>query len=200
MLLALVPPSTAVLDVGCASGYLGSRLAAQGCTVWGIEQDEQACANVPQGAYVEVLCADIQQAQNLPWPPASFDVIIAADVLEHLLDPLKALLLLRRYLREGGRLLVSLPNIAHVSTRLGLLRGNFRYVETGILDRTHVHLYTFPTAIDLVASAGFTPLRILVGSDRFGVALNRHLWFGRLMRGLLAYNIVIDARASAIDR
>jgi 2-polyprenyl-3-methyl-5-hydroxy-6-metoxy-1,4-benzoquinol methylase len=196
VLLALIPPKTSVLDVGCATGYLGSRLAAKGCAVWGIEQDEQACASVPPGAYVDVLCADIQGLQKLPWPPESFDVILAADVLEHLADPVSTLLLLKRYLRNGGHLLVSVPNIAHISTRFGLLRGNFRYETTGILDRTHFHLYTFATALDLLATAGFKPRRVLAGSDRFGTMLNRHPWLARPMRGLLAYNIVIEAEPS----
>ncbi len=193
--MALIPPTVKVLEVGCASGYLGSRLAAKGCAVWGIERDLEAFTNIPQEGYVEVLRADVQQLQVLPWPLHSFDVILAADVLEHLIDPAQTLRLLRPYLREGGRLLVSLPNIAHLSVRLGLLRGAFRYEASGILDRTHVHLYTFATAVELVNDGGFMPERILAGSDRFGVVLNRMPRVSWLMRGLLAYNIVIEATA-----
>ena len=195
VLLGLIPPGNDVLDVGCASGYLGRELALKGCQVWGIENDEEAFTHIPPATYVGLVRADLQVIDSLPWPEQRFDVIVAADVLEHLIDPVKTLAVLRHYLKEEGRLLVSLPNIAHLSIRMALLAGKFQYTESGILDRTHLHLYTFATAADLLRDGGFTPYRSLSGSDRFGAFLNRYRWLGRIFRRLLAYNIVIEARA-----
>jgi SAM-dependent methyltransferase len=71
-----------------------------------------------------------------------FDVIVAADVLEHLRDPLAVLNRLVPFLAEDGFVVLSVPNIAHGSVRLALLEGRFEYRELGLLDRTHVTFFT----------------------------------------------------------
>ena len=126
-------------------------------------------------------------------PDQFFDVALAADVLEHLRDPDRALQLIRSLVRPEGRLIVSLPNVAHASVRLPLLFGRFRYGRTGILDETHLRLYTYTTARELVESGGFTVERLLGAWDHFGVLLQRPR-ISRLVRGPLSHNIVILAR------
>jgi SAM-dependent methyltransferase len=71
-----------------------------------------------------------------------FDTIVFADVLEHLPDPVEALRRYRRLLAPGGKILVSVPNVAVWNVRLGLLLGRFRYTATGTLDRTHLRFFT----------------------------------------------------------
>lgn len=194
MLVRLVPRSTRVLDVGCASGYLGQLLAAQGCTVVGIERDaEQAQVARSSGAYVAVYENDLDD--TMPTLPLNgFDVILCGDVLEHLREPVGSLTRLRALLAHSGLLVVSLPNIAHATVRLQLLVGRFRYTDRGILDRTHLHFYTHESARAFIDSAGFQVESVLSGSDRFGQLLS----FGpnaiRRLRGLLAYNIIVVAR------
>jgi SAM-dependent methyltransferase len=116
---------------------------------------------------------------------------VAADVLEHLRDPQRVLRLLERYLAPGGRLVVSLPNVANASVRVPLLFGRFNYADKGILDSTHVRLYTFETARALVESCGFSVERTYSGSNAFGFALNRFRALEPL-RGLLAYNVILS--------
>ena len=82
---------------------------------------------------------------ELPFEPASFDAIVCGDLVEHLRDPGAALARLRPLLRPGGRLVLSTPNIANWAMRLSLLGGRWRYTDRGILDRTHVHLFTRKT-------------------------------------------------------
>lgn len=192
LVLRQVPIGTRVLDVGCASGYLGAALVERGCAVVGIDNDEQALQRAAP-AYEQVACFDLEMVDDLPWPEASFDVVLAADVLEHLRDPARTLGFLRRYLRPGGRLIVSLPNVAHVTVRLSLLCGRFAYTETGLLDRTHIRFFTFRSALDLVEEAGFTSHRVLGSSNRFGGVLNAHDAVRSLLGGLLAFNIIIVA-------
>jgi SAM-dependent methyltransferase len=71
-----------------------------------------------------------------------FDVIVFADVLEHLLDPVGTLHGYLRFLAPGGRVLVSVPNVAVWNVRAGLLLGRFQYTATGTLDRTHLRFFT----------------------------------------------------------
>jgi 2-polyprenyl-3-methyl-5-hydroxy-6-metoxy-1,4-benzoquinol methylase len=190
VVLSLVPDGSRVLDVGCATGYLGAALAKRGCRVWGLDQDERALRSV-EDVYEEVRAIDLERVDDLPWAEGSFDVIVAADVLEHLRDPEAVLRLLERYLAPGGRLVVSLPNVANASVRGGLLLGRFDYTETGILDATHVRLYTFATARALVESCGFRVERTCSGSNTFGHLLNRFP-VARPLRGLLAYNVILS--------
>jgi hypothetical protein len=120
--------------------------------------------------------------------------VLCADVLEHLRHPVKTLRRLGRLVSPTGQVIVSLPNVAHVTIRIRLLVGQFRYTQRGILDRTHLHLYTYESAKDLLDSAGLKVERLYAGSDRFGNLLS----FGpapiRKLRGLLAFNVILVAR------
>jgi 2-polyprenyl-3-methyl-5-hydroxy-6-metoxy-1,4-benzoquinol methylase len=84
-----------------------------------------------------------------------FDVVVCADVLEHLASPEALLERIHAWLHPEGILLVSLPNIANVSIRAALVLGHFRYTERGILDRSHLSFYTRASARDLIEKSGF---------------------------------------------
>ncbi len=143
-----------VLEVGCGSGALTEHIQATGCTVVGIEKRQEA-AEKARSFCEEVLIGDIESI-SLNLEPASFDVILMIDVLEHLVDPVAAIQRLLPFLRPTGRVIVALPNIAHWSIRLRLLFGRFDYEESGILDRTHLHFYTLRTAKGMLEEAGLT--------------------------------------------
>lgn len=86
---------------------------------------------------------------------ATFDYIVCADVLEHLIDPWIVLSDLVSFLKPGGRIMVSLPNVRHWSIWLPLiLRGHWEYRESGIMDRTHLRFFTRFSAIELLNNAG----------------------------------------------
>jgi methionine biosynthesis protein MetW len=145
--LDLVAPGSRVLDVGCAEGYLSAELAARGCKVVGVEPDARA-ADAARARGVEVLGLDVEQ---VPLAAAGFDVVVFADVLEHLRDPAAVL---RRAL-PAGRAVVSMPNIAHWTARRELLGGRFPYGDHGLFDRTHLRFFTRATARALAVDAGF---------------------------------------------
>ena len=198
IILRAVPDSSTVLDAGCASGYIGASLVARGMAVSGFDRDETAVRRAAS-LYTDVRVLDLTRVEQLPWPEASFDVVIAADVLEHLLDSEAALRLLARYVTFGGTVIISVPNVAHASMRLGLLRGRFEYTDSGILDKTHTRFFTFLSASQLVRSAGLRVERVFGSSDRFGWVVNTRSG-ARMLRGLLAYGIVVVARrVSAVD-
>jgi len=83
------------------------------------------------------------------------DVVLLADVLEHVAAPHGLLVKSREALRPGGSVIVSVPNIAHWSIRANLLRGHFDYQESGIMDATHLRWFTRETLFSLVRCAGF---------------------------------------------
>jgi len=152
-LLALVGDGSRVLDVGCSSGYLARPLAERGCTVVGIERDPRA-AELARGVCEHVLVGDVE-TMELPFEPGSFDVVLCGDVVEHLRDPGAFMARVRPLLAEEGRLVLSTPNVANWANRLGLLAGRWTYSDRGILDRTHLHLFTQRTLVETLESAGY---------------------------------------------
>jgi 2-polyprenyl-3-methyl-5-hydroxy-6-metoxy-1,4-benzoquinol methylase len=146
-----------VLDLGCASGRLGEALKARGTAslVHGIELSESAALEATS-RLDQVWVGDLSL---FDWTQADtdYDVIIAADVLEHLADPWETLRQLRRILSVGGRIIASVPNVRYWKVIADLLfRGEFRYVDAGILDRTHLRFFTKSSLGRLFAEAGYT--------------------------------------------
>jgi 2-polyprenyl-3-methyl-5-hydroxy-6-metoxy-1,4-benzoquinol methylase len=145
-----------VLDLGTASGFLGRLLAGRGHTVVGVESDPEAAA-AARPHYAALHLGDLERLA--PLPEAPFDVVIAGDVLEHLADPPAALDRAVAQLAPGGRLLVSVPNVAFVQVRFALLLGRFEYAPRGILDRTHLRFFTRRSLLALLRGAGLTVTR-----------------------------------------
>jgi 2-polyprenyl-3-methyl-5-hydroxy-6-metoxy-1,4-benzoquinol methylase len=157
-LLAAVGTGKRVLDVGCSSGYLAEPLSQRGNTIVGLELDPGA-AREAERFCERVLVGDVE-TMGLPLEPGSFDVVLGGDVIEHLRDPAAALARLRPFLRPGGRLVLSTPNVANWAIRLSLLAGRWRYTDRGILDRTHTHLFTRATLAETIRAAGYEEVRI----------------------------------------
>ncbi len=196
-LLELVPRQSRVLELGCASGYFGAILKQQRqCKVWGIDSDITALQQIPQGIYESTNNVDLDHVNEWPLPLQTADVVLMADLLEHLIRPEQLLIKTHDILAPDGLLIISLPNIAHISVRISLLFGKFRYKQSGILDRTHLHLYTFHTACELINNTGFTIENIRSGSNWSGWLLNHPnaSRVAKVLRGLLATNIIITAR------
>lgn len=157
LLLNQVAPSSKVLDIGCAAGYLGQYLAIEKqCQMWGIEPDKGAAEAAKQNNYKFLLNKSIEEALVDPVLAGQrFDYILLGDVLEHLLYPERILELLKIFIQDNGRLLISLPNVAHYSIRFSLLRGKWNMKDSGIMDRTHLHFYTLKTAVGLLEERGW---------------------------------------------
>lgn len=160
VMLSLIGGSKRVLDVGCAAGDLARALRARGCTVSGVELDADASrAAAPDLARLVV--GDLAQLDLAEaFTGTLFDVVVFGDVLEHLTDPLRTLRQVRPLLAQGGYVVVSVPNVAHVAVRLALLQGRFDYRDLGLLDATHVHLFTRRTLLALLSDAGLAPADI----------------------------------------
>jgi len=156
LVVELVGRNKRVLDVGCATGAIGKVLTDRGCVVVGVEP-EGAAAEVAKQFLAEVLVGTLDEL-DLPgrFSNEPFDIVIVADVLEHLVDPLGALTTLFSVLAPGGSVVASIPNVAHGAVRLALLQGRFDYTDVGLLDRTHVHFFTKETVEQLFDDAGLS--------------------------------------------
>ncbi|MEW8117970.1 MAG: glycosyltransferase [Candidatus Thiodiazotropha sp.] len=155
-LIKRIPAGSRVLELGCATGYMSDYLRREkGCYVVGVEID-RSMANRAKTVCDRVIVGDVQGKGWLKsLGDERFDVITCADILEHLRDPIALLKKLPDLLSDGGILLASLPNGAHASLRLELLEGRFTYEDTGLLDRTHLHLFTYNSLREMFARSGF---------------------------------------------
>ena len=154
--VSLVPPATRVLEFGCATGYMSRVLKERlGCTVVGVEIDPEAARLAEQ--YCErVLVGDAEKIDfAAELAGEEFDVVLFADVLEHLKEPAEVLRRIRPFVADDGVVVASIPNIAHASVRLSLLRGEFRYREWGLLDDTHLRFFTRASIQDLFEETGY---------------------------------------------
>jgi 2-polyprenyl-3-methyl-5-hydroxy-6-metoxy-1,4-benzoquinol methylase len=154
-LVRLVGSGKRVLELGCATGYMSRALRDRGCTVVGIEIDEEAAERATEFCE-RVVVADLDRIDfERELGDERFDVVVAGDVLEHLKDPLSVLVAVKKHVEPGGYMVASVPNVAHGSVRLALLSGSFPYSERGLLDRTHLRFFTRESMEALFERAGF---------------------------------------------
>jgi len=142
-----------VLDVGCARGHLAAILSGRGYKVTGIDNNAESLV------FAKNACSRVIKADLENWPAditERFDYVIFADCLEHLRDPLEALRRILPLLKDGGTVLISVPNVAHLYVRLSLLFGRWDYAERGILDETHLRFFTRTTILGLIKEAGIS--------------------------------------------
>lgn len=146
-----------ILDVGTASGYLGKVWRGQGHYVAGVEYD--AAAAEKARPYYDVL--QIADVETYPFPfGAEFDYIVFADVLEHLRDPAAVLRRCIPALKDSGKIIISVPNIANWVIRLSLLFGKFDYMDKGILDRTHMRFFTLRSLKRMMSEVSCDVLKV----------------------------------------
>jgi len=154
--LPLIPTGTrALLDVGCGRGGFGRSLRNSGRvgTIWGLEQNG-AFGQEASRHYDELIIGTFPEA--LVGHPARFDCVVFNDVLEHMVDPWEALRQARSLLKPGGAVVASIPNVRNARTLFDLVvRGDWTYVDMGVLDRTHLRFFTKRTVRSLFSESGY---------------------------------------------
>ncbi len=182
-----------VLDVGCSEGLLSKRMNQNNCTIVGIELDTEAGLRA-KSFCKKVIMGDVESIHLNPEYLNYFDVIVFADILEHLKDPLEVLKTFKNYLNDEGYIVISVPNIANWKIRLQLLFGNFEYSEYGILDSGHLRFFNEKSAKKLVNDAGFeiSEFDLSVGDvNKFSKMFHS---IGMIRPNLLAFQFLIIAR------
>lgn len=140
-----------VFDVGCASGYLGKILKDNGNYVVGIDvssRDIFKAKRILNEAYV----GDVEN--DSLGEPNTYDFIIVSEVVEHLFDPEKTLKKLVLTLKPGGKILLTTPNILHLYNRIKFFFGKFEYKEETVINRSHIHFFTYDSIKELTESVG----------------------------------------------
>ncbi len=204
----LVGSQQLVLDIGCGEGHMAEELHRAGNTVTGIDiLDEPAKAeSLEQYISCDLENGFVDSVNELR--RRKFSWILLLDILEHLRHPEVILRNCHELLEANGRLVVSLPNVANISIRGLLLLGMFNYTERGILDRTHVHLYTRRTAKEMLVENGYEvveekatamPLELVFGlspENPFMRTVNLCMrTLARLMPGLFGYQVMYVAKS-----
>ncbi len=192
----LLPRDTmaSILEIGCGTGATGALALARGRAgrYIGVELTEQAARQACR-VLSDVVVGDVE-ALDFDWQPASFDALILSEVLEHLREPGQTLRRLSRYLRQGGMVLASSPNVSHWRVIRELAMGRFDPADQGVFDRTHLRWFTPETFAAMFEDAGFR-IEALGPVTPFSP---RTQWISRLSKGrfdhLFMTQIAIMAR------
>jgi SAM-dependent methyltransferase len=167
MALEMAGDARRAMDVGCGAGQVGALLKERGCYVVGVEPDPNAAALARE--VLDEVVVDRVECFHREDLVGTFDTIMLLDVLEHVPDPLLALANLRKYITDGGGMIISIPNIGNWTVRKMVLRGNFHYEDYGILDRTHLRFFTWDSFTCLLDEA-----RLRVAEVRYAFWLDSH--------------------------
>jgi SAM-dependent methyltransferase len=155
----IIPDGARVLDVGAGNGVLARlfRYLGKNVTLDAVEPDPIARA-VAEPHYRFVFGGDVNAFVEASAEGAErYDFIVLADVVEHIANPQPVLEKLKSLLSPGGRIVISTPNIAFAAVRIALLNGRFDYVDSGILERTHLRFYTLKSLRLLFSEVGLFP-------------------------------------------
>ena len=195
----LVPAKSSVLELGCATGFMGQWLKEKkNCTVYGIEladaEREQAKKVLEQVYKLDLsLSKELETFQDLfVKQHGQVDVILATSILEHLQHPEETVRLLKTFLKPNGILIATTPNIAHWSTRLMLLFGRFQYQKYGIMDDTHLKFFTFHTFQDLFQGQGYAITHVSIDAEGGGFG-RICIPLSKIWPNLFGYQILVQA-------
>jgi 2-polyprenyl-3-methyl-5-hydroxy-6-metoxy-1,4-benzoquinol methylase len=165
-----------VLEVGCGTGATGALVKQTFPGAWyaGLEIDEKA-ADIARARLDQVITGNLEtlDIEKAGLSRESFDLIICADVLEHLYDPWKALHRLRDFLRPGGKVLASIPNTQNIHLIQHLAAGHWTYSDFGLLDATHIRFFTLGEIVKLFHGTGYT---IINCGNRLEAPIEKEGW------------------------
>ena len=208
VLASHIPAGARVLDLGCGSGAIGRFLSARdgAATIDGLTINEDE-AQRAAAHYRRVEVADLDRCVLTDlFEPASYDIIVCADVLEHVRQSDRVLSDCRSLLASGGQVLLSIPNAAYCGLIAELMAGEFRYRSEGLLDETHVRFFTRQTLLRFLDAGGWavrhieTIVRQLPASefriafDALPPAVARHLL---ALPDALTYQFIVIAQPLA---
>lgn len=183
-----------VLDVGCGAGANGIWMRQHGAAVLvGVEIDATSAAQA-RGAYDEVYNEPVESAlRHISGP---FDLVMCADVLEHLVDPWTVLRRIHQTSTDATVLAISIPNIRHIGALWRIAAGKgFEYEDEGIFDRTHLRFFTRRNVEQMLQAAGWQPERWGRGLRSRRARLLSKLTFGRSDEWLSYQWYVVARRA-----
>jgi 2-polyprenyl-3-methyl-5-hydroxy-6-metoxy-1,4-benzoquinol methylase len=158
-LLGMLPSSyTRVLEVGCADGSFAKQLKSE-CELWGVEPIAQVADNA-RSIFDHLLVGSFDEVEH-DLPDEYFDLVICNDVIEHLPDHDAFLKSISKKIALNGTIIGSVPNVRYYFVLKDLLlHKEWRYVEAGVLDRTHLRFFTQRSLLRSLTEAGFIGITI----------------------------------------
>lgn len=195
MALSEVPKNSFVLDVGCATGFMGKYLGTKkGCRVVGLDtrKDEikKAYNNLDLALLGSIEDKNIKDTILQKTNNKKFDVILATSLIEHTSNPQKVVNTMKNMLKVGGKIVMTTPNIVHWSVRLNMFKGNFDYTKYGIMDETHLHFFTIKSFKKLFTDAGLKIETLKIDAEGGGMP-RISLLLSSFFPNLFAYQILI---------
>ena len=169
-----------ILEVGCGSGatLLELKRLGKAKEVTGIELNSTSLEKT--GNLLDrVVIGNIESIQ-LDFKSEYFDVIIFADVLEHLVNPWETLENMKNYLKPRGSVIASIPNIREYSVLKSIIKGDFKYVDAGILDKTHLRFFCKKNIFEMFAK----DYEITDIKKNMDIGARTRRWFNRLTFGM----------------
>jgi 2-polyprenyl-3-methyl-5-hydroxy-6-metoxy-1,4-benzoquinol methylase len=152
----MVGSNKRVLEIGAGPGSISKMLQQNNCKVTGVEVDLTAIEKL------KVFCEKVFHCDlNSPnWVSqlkdlGKFDVLVAADVFEHLYWPQISLTALKPFFADNGYLVVSLPHVGNNAIVASIIRGDFEYRDWGLLDKTHIRFFCLKNMQDLFEKSGY---------------------------------------------
>ena len=184
-LLEMLPPGTGLrlLELGAGNGATlrAAKSLGRASYTAGIDlvEPKPPADGEPE---IDLFLSGNVEGMDLDLPGGSFDAVLCADVLEHLVNPWRMVGLLARSLKPGGVFLSSIPNVRnHRALRAIVLDGDFRYADAGLLDRSHLRFFCRRNVRDLFEGAG---LVVEAMGETMGAYGLRHKALDRLTLGL----------------
>lgn len=190
-----------ILDLGFGCAGIAAGIRQHGAILDGVDRDPAAIAESGH-LFRRVFPNDLNRIDDLPLAE-KYDVILAADILQFLVSPADILSRLKKFLVKGGLLVVVLPNVVNLQTRLRILFGKFPLHHRGLLEAQALHFYTLDSMRQLLTRAGWqveetdvtsVPLTLVfpfLRKKRWRLPLWLCRGFTLAFKGLLAYQGVL---------
>jgi len=191
-----------ILDVGSGDGANLVLLTKRGHEAVGLTLSEIEAHTIRNKGLSCVVC-DISEVE-LPFPEQSFDAVLFSHVLEHLPWPEEVLTRYLKLVRPGGGIYIALPNVLNIAQRWQFFHGQFKYQETGVMDRTHLRFFDFESARNLAESVGIRVIHHFgIGQCPLGplrktfpiLCQKIDKWTTKQWPGLFSFHIVIIGKA-----
>lgn len=190
-------PVERVLEVGCGAGATLAYLKEHGLAkyVVGVDINEEELKKAKSKGVDEVVHASLGD-DGFSLGCGSFDYILCLDVLEHMVDPWRALDALVPLVRPGGRIVASIPNVQNVRVIVPLIFGRWIYRECGILDQTHLRFFTKRSSVQLFEEAGLAVEKTVANLEKHPVPrILNMLTFGLFHRFVTVQYVIVGRKA-----
>lgn len=153
-----------VLDVGCGRGYVGEKLRGLGAGVYGID-GSSAALETASSRGLAATQGDLDG--GLPYRVATFDIVLAAEILEHLFDPQAMLGEIARVLKPGGAAVITVPSVATLVDRIYLLFGGLPW-QASLRHPLHIRCFTLSSLKQMIATAGMRVEKVTANTIYLG--------------------------------